>query len=103
MANTGTVYNTRAIGTASGRLHLNTEAGYLSARQYLGEPTGDYVLSTPLTWGVAFIRDLGPDGVDVYDAVDDMNAACLYRGLPSVREAVGKVLGLTAFRIGDRA
>jgi hypothetical protein len=101
MAKTGTVYNTRAIGTALGRLHMNVEAGHLSARKYLGEPTGDYVLSTPTTWGVAFIRDLGPDGVDVYDAVDDMSAECLYRGLPSVRDAVGKMLGLSSFRIGS--
>lgn len=98
---TGTVYNTTAIGTASGRLHANTEAGTVSARKYLGEPTGEYIVSTPTTWGVALIIDCGPDGFDVLDAVDDMSARCIHRGLPSGRDAVGKVLGLNSFRVGD--
>lgn len=98
---TGTVYNTRAIGTASGLLHMNTEAGYVSGRKYLGEPTGEYIVSTPATWGIALIVDCGPEGFDMYDAVDDMTAKCLHRGLPSGRDAIGKALGLTAFRVGE--
>ena len=98
---TGTVYNTKAIGTASGRLHLNNEVGYVTARTHLGEPTGEYVVSTRTTPAVALIQDNGPDGVDVWDAVDDMDARCIHRGLPSVRDAVGKVLEVTSFRIGD--
>lgn len=96
---TGTVYATGTVGTASGIFHTAREAGYVSARTYLGERTGEYVVSTPSTWGLALIVDCGSDGFDVYDAVDDMDARCIGRGLPTGRDAVGRALGLTSFRV----
>lgn len=97
---TGTVYATRTIGTASGALHAKTEVGYVGAeRTYLGEGIGEYVVSTPTTWGVALLVNCGPDGWDAYDAVDDMTASVIVRGAASGRDALAKVLGLTSFRV----
>lgn len=97
---TGTVYATRSIGTASGVIHTKREVGYVGAeRTYLGEGIGEYVVSTPLTWGVALLIDNGPEGWDAYDAVDDMNAKTIIRGAATGREALAKVLGLTSFRV----
>lgn len=96
---TGTVYATRTIGTASGVMHSKSEVAYVSERKYLGEPTSEYIVSTPLTWGVALIVDQGPDGFLILDAVDDMDARTVAHGVPSGREALGKVLGLASFRV----
>ncbi|MFE3409420.1 hypothetical protein ACFXMT_14120 [Streptomyces mirabilis] len=97
---TGTVYATRSVGTASGVMHTKREIAYVSARKYLGEPTGEYIVSTPTTWGVALIIDQGPDGFRVLDAVDDMRAQVMADGVSTGREALGVVLGSTSFRVG---
>lgn len=96
---TGIVYETSTVGTAKGLLHTQREVGYVSARTYLGERTGEYVISTPTTVGLALIVDMGPEGWAAYDDVDSMDAKCLFRGMQTSREAVGKVLGLKSFRI----
>lgn len=97
---TGTVYATRTIGTASGVMHAKREVAYVgNERTYLGEGIGEYVVSTPTTWGVALLVDNGPDGWDAYDAVDDMTAKAIVRGAATGREALGRVLGLTSFRV----
>lgn len=95
---TGTVYATGTVGTASGIMHTKREIGYVSPRTYLGEPTGEYIVSTPSTWGVALIVDHGPDGFRILDAVDDMDAK-LIAWAPTGRAALGKVLGVTSFRV----
>lgn len=96
---TGTVYETRTVGTASHVFHTRREIAYVSERTHLGERTGEYVVSTPTTWGVALIIDNGPDGFDVLDAVDDMSAKVILRGASSGRDALAAVLGKTSFRV----
>ncbi|MFJ3588634.1 hypothetical protein ACIQUY_05005 [Streptomyces sp. NPDC090231] len=96
---TGTVYATSTVGTASGVFHNKREIAYVSARTYLGERTGEYIVSTPATWGVASIVDNGPEGFDAYDAVDDMTAKAIFRGAATGREALGRVLGISSFRV----
>lgn len=96
---TGTVYATSTTGTASGVFHNRREVGYVSARTYLGERTGEYIVSTPTTWGLALIIDCGPDGFMAYDDVDNMDAKSLFTGVATGREAVGLVLGLKSFRV----
>jgi hypothetical protein len=96
---TGTVYATGTVGTASGTFHTKREVAYVSERTCQGEPDGVFVVSTPLTWGIAQIIDCGPDGWDAYDAVDDMNARVIVRGAATGRETLAKVLGQTSFRI----
>lgn len=98
---TGTVYQTSTVGTASGLMHNRREVGYVSARTYLGERTGEYIVSTPTTWGLALIVDNGPEGFAAYDDVDSMDAKCLFYGVATGREAVGRVLGLTSFRVDN--
>lgn len=100
MMKTGTVYATRTVGTASGPIHTKREVAYVgNERTYLGEGIGEYVVSTPTSWGVALLVDLGPDGWDAYDAVDDMSAKAIVRGAATGREALAKVLGITSFRV----
>lgn len=96
---TGTVYATGTVGTASGVFHTKREVAYVSERTYLGEADGTYVVSTPSSWGIALLVDLGPDGWDAYDAVDDMNASVIVRGAATGRDALSKVLGLASFRV----
>ena len=95
----GTVYATSTIGTASGRMHTRREIAYVSARTYLGQRTGEYIVSTPSTWGVALITDYGPEGFTALDAVDDMNARVIVTGVPTGRDALAAVLGVTSFRV----
>jgi len=98
---TGTVYATRTVGTASGAMHTKREIGYVGAeRTYLGEGIGEWLVSTPTTHGVACIVFLGPDGYDVYDGdVNDWSSNSIARGLATGREAIGKALGVTSFRV----
>lgn len=97
---TGTVYATGTVGTASGLFHTKREVAYVgNERTYLGEGTGEYVVSTPSSWGIALLVHLGPDGWDAYDAVDDMTASVIVRGAATGRDALAKVLGLTSFRV----
>jgi hypothetical protein len=98
---TGTVYATGTVGTSSGRFHTKREIAYVSARTYLGERTGEYIVSTPSTWGIASITDNGPDGFDALDAVDDMTAKVIVRGAPTGRDALARVLGVTSFRVDN--
>ncbi|WP_031109665.1 hypothetical protein [Streptomyces sp. NRRL S-146] len=95
----GTVYETGTVGTAVGTFHTKREVAYVSARTYLGERTGEYVVSAPTAWGIALIVDNGPDGFDALDAVDDMNARVIVRGAPTGRDALCAVLGISSFRV----
>lgn len=100
MMKTGTVYATRSIGTASGVMHTKREVAYVGAeRTSMGEGLGEYVVSTPTSWGIALLVNNGPDGWDAYDDVDNMDANVIVRGAATGREALAKVLGITSFRI----
>lgn len=97
---TGVIYATGTIGTSLGLTHTKRQIGYVSARTYLGERTGEYIVSTPSEWGIALIIDRGPDGFDALDAVDDMTARTIVRGAPTGRGALRTVLGHDSFRVG---
>lgn len=101
MMKTGTVYATRTVGTASGAMHTKREVGYIGAeRTYLGEGIGEWMVSTPTTYGVACIVFEGPEGFTVWDGdVNDMSSNVIARGLATGREAVARALGISSFRV----
>lgn len=100
MMKTGTVYATRSIGTASGVIHTKREIAYVGDERHdVHGGLGEYVVSTPTSWGIALLVDNGPDGWDAYDDVDNMDAHRIVTGAATGREALAAVLGVTSFRV----
>jgi len=97
---TGTIYQTWTTGTASGVIHSKREIGYVRADTYLGEPTGDYIVSTVVSGEIAVIVDYGPEGFDALLLEDDPDSRYIVCGAPTAREALKAVLGVSSFRVG---
>lgn len=101
MMKTGTVYATRTVGTASGPIHTKREVAYVGAeRTYLGEGIGEWMVSTPTTFGIGCIVQVGPAAFDLYDGdVNDWSSRCIARDLPTGRDALAQLLGISSFRV----